>query len=80
MDLLFPTNGSWLRLNSKTNILEAIFFPIPFRGIGANYRLEMYSDTNDKLKEFGEIGLKNSFAIDDLVKWNNLAVEILYTK
>jgi hypothetical protein len=78
MDLLFPTNGSWLRLNQKTNIFEAIFFPMPFRGMGANYRLEMYGNKDEKLKDFGEIGLKNKYAIDDLVKWNNLSVEILY--
>ena len=46
--------------------------------MGANYRLEMYGNKDEKLKDFGEIGLKNKHAIDDLVKWNNLSVEILY--
>jgi hypothetical protein len=78
MDLLFPSTNSWLRLNSKTNILEAIFFPMPFRGIGANYRLEMYSTSSKKLDNFNQLGLKNKLAIEDLEKWNNLSVDLLH--
>lgn len=78
MDILFPTNGSWLRHNTKTNILESIFFPMPFRGLGANYRRQMYTGTEENYGEYEDLKLKNVFAYNDLIKWNNMTVEILF--
>jgi hypothetical protein len=80
MDILFPTKGGWLRQNKKSNILEAIFFPMPFRGLGANYRRLMYTGTEDKHGQYDDLGISNIFTYNDLIKWNNLTVEILYKK
>lgn len=77
MDILFPSNVGWLKVNYKSNILEATFFPMPFRGIGANYRRVIYSN-NEENANYEDLNIENKFAYNDLIKWNNLIVDILH--
>lgn len=77
-DILFPTYGGWMRKNNKSNILESKLFPMPFRGIGANYRRLMYSpDSLGRRPEYEDLGMENNYTFNDLIKWNNLAVEVI---
>lgn len=77
MEILFPSNSGWTKINKQSNILETTFFPMPFRGIGANYRRVMYSD-NEEPDSYENLKIKNKFAYNDLIKWSNLTVDILH--
>ncbi len=75
-DLLFPTNGGWLQnLSPKTNIRAMKLFPVPFKGVGANYRRVLHIDGSDN--EIGKLQVTGQWTLSDLIKWNNLAVEVL---
>lgn len=73
-DLLFPSFGcgKWL-MNRNTNIRAMKLFPVPFMGVGANYR-RYYHCPNSS---FDELNLADTNARKDITKWNNLACEIL---
>ncbi len=70
---LFPIEGGWFHdlVNSEIRVMK--MFPIPFMGIGANYRRIYYTEN----QEFKELKLKGKFTFNDLVHWNNLTVEVL---
>ncbi len=75
-EILFPQEGGWfmdLSLTSETNISMVKLFPVSFMGIGANYRRWLYSQSN----EWEDMNLSGKYTLENLVKWNNLAVEIL---
>jgi hypothetical protein len=79
LDILFPTNGGWFHTNSKSEITELKMFPSQFKGIGAYYRRIMYTTKpDDTVGEYEDIGIKNKYANWDIIKWNNLLVDILY--
>ncbi len=74
--ILFPREDGWfldLFPISNSNISFLKMFPIPFSGIGANYRRLLYSDT----KKFKDLSLSGMYTLNDLVKWNNLTIKVL---
>lgn len=76
-DLLFPTENGWFIELPKTKIRTLKMFSIPFAGIGINFRKKYYTKTG----EFSELeGLFDDFTFQDLVKCNNLCVDILNRK
>jgi len=75
-DLLFPrSEDGWFQIIPNTNIQILKLFPIPFRGIGANLRRFYYSEKH----EFQELQnmLSGRYTYSELIKWNNLTVEVL---
>lgn len=72
--ILFPRDGGWfVDLSPNSNIEIMTMFPVPFMGIGANYRRFLYTDN----KKFKELDVTRPHTLNDLIKWNNLAVEAL---
>lgn len=80
-DLLFPLQGeSWHHVPGKHQLSLLKLFPIPLRGIGGNFRRQIYS--NDKEKTFdglnAALGLPSGdYTFNEIVKWNNLAYNVL---
>ena len=79
-DLLFQmiNGGSWFvdKPNSCIRILQ--FMPLPFAGLGANFRRLIYrADDNSATYENLEKCLSGKYTVNDLIKYNNLAVEYL---
>jgi hypothetical protein len=73
-ELLFPRSGGWfMDLPSDSNIKIMHMFPVPFMGIGANYRRLIYTRGG----EFNELKLSGQFTLSDLIKWNNLLIDVL---
>jgi len=70
-DILFPTSGGWFsRVNASiSNIREIKMFPVPFKGIGVEYRRLIYTESG-KLEELGS-KLNGKYTLDDLKKWHN---------
>ncbi len=48
-------------------------FPVPFMGVGANYKRLLFTESG----EFKDLKLTGRHALNDLIKWNNLTVEVL---
>ena len=72
--ILLPRDDGWfIDLSPHSNIKMLRMFPVPFMGIGANYRRVLYT----KSGEFEELELTGEHTLDDLIKWNRLAVEVL---
>jgi hypothetical protein len=72
--ILFPQDGGWfmdLFPNSKIKLMK--MFPVPFMGVGANYRRLIYTESG----EFEDLELKGMHTLDDLIKWNNLTIQVL---
>ena len=79
-DLLFPLNtGSWFIDKPKTSIRILQFMPLPFSGIGANFR-RFYYRTDDEHCTYNDLAdkLSGKYTLNDLLKFNNLAIEYLY--
>ena len=73
-DILFPNEGGWfLDLSPYSNIRVLKMFPVPFMGAGANYRRLKYTEKGD----FKELNLTGEHTLTDLIKWNNLTIEVL---
>ncbi len=72
-DRLFPTPSGWLKEQKSSNIREINMFPVPFKGLGANYRRYYHCQK----REFEELQLTSQNARKDIIKWNNLACEVL---
>jgi len=75
-DILFPRDGGWfmdLLATSNVNVRLLRMFPVPFMGVGANYRRMLYTDT----AKYEELKLTGAYTHKEIVKWNNLAVEVL---
>lgn len=78
-DILFPLNeGSWLFDKPNTSIRILQFMPLPFSGLGANFR-RLYYRQNDNDIDFSYLKavLSGSYTVGDLIKFNNLSVEYL---
>jgi len=72
--ILFPRDDGWfIDLSPASNIKLMKLFPVPFMGIGANYKRLIYTES----KKFDDLKLTGNHTFDDLIKWNNLAVEVL---
>ncbi|MBP7795957.1 MAG: hypothetical protein KA059_04185 [Elusimicrobiales bacterium] len=76
--ILFPRkdDGWFMDLSPNSNIKMMKMFPVPFMGIGANYKKWLYT----KSRKFEELNLTKTHTLDDLFKWNNLIVEVLNEK
>jgi hypothetical protein len=74
--ILFPRNDGWFMDLPTSNIKLMKMFPVPFMGIGANYRRLIYTES----QEFKDLKLTGMYTLDDLIKWNNLTVEVLEDK
>lgn len=78
-DLLFPlTDRSWFFDKPNTSIRILQFMPLPFSGLGANFRRQYYR-TDDNHHEYKDLEnkLTGKYTVNDLIKFNNLAVEYL---
>ena len=78
-DMLFPLDkGGWFIDKPKTSIRILQFMPLPFSGIGANFR-RCYYRTDDLHCDYNDLGnkLTGKYTISDLIKFNDLAVEYL---
>jgi hypothetical protein len=73
MDVLFPIRGGWFYDLPYSNIRILQLFSVPFRGIGVNARRIHYS----KDCKFENLKLTRKHTHNDLISWNNLAVEVL---
>jgi len=72
--ILFPREDGWfMDLSPTSNIRMLKMFPVPFMGIGANYRRLLYTESG----EFKDLKLTGMHTLNDLIKWNNLTVEVL---
>lgn len=78
-DCLFPLeSGSWLMDRPNTTIKILKFMPLPFSGIGANFR-RIYYRQDGGSADFAHLKdvLSGRYTVGDLIKFNNLAVEYL---
>jgi hypothetical protein len=73
-ETLFPQDGGWFAdLSPHSDILVTKLCPVPFMGVGANYRRWLYTDTG----EFWDLKLGTVYTLKDLVEWNDLLVRVL---
>src|SRR3989339_247361 len=73
-DILFPVDNGWFRdlsLKSGPNIKVMTMFPIPFMGVGANYRRFIYGNG-----KYEELKLTGEYTLHELAKWHNLTAEV----
>lgn len=74
--VLFPLDDGWftdLYPHSEIKIIK--MFPMPFRGVGANYRRGLYLENgNDPITS---LEVSGAWTKNELIKWNNLAVHVL---
>jgi len=71
--ILFPLEDGWFKTVSNSNIRFLKMFSVPFMGIGANVRRLMYTETG----KFDDLKVTGLHTFNDLIKWNNLVVELL---
>lgn len=74
--VLFPLEGGWfvdLSPNSSIEIMK--MFPVPFMGIGADYRVSIYTAS----RKYEDLSLTGEHTLRDLIKWHNLTVDVLAT-
>ena len=78
-DLLFPiAGGKWLIDKPNTSIRIMQFMSLPFSGLGANFRRLYYRpDDNHYLYDDLKGIITGKYTINDMAKFNNLAVEYL---
>jgi len=72
-EILFPMQDGWFLEPPNTNIRFIKLFPTPYMGIGANFRRYVYSED----KTWKGFKLRGLHTLDDMKKWNNVAVELL---
>jgi len=71
---LFPVAQGWFKAgNHNSNITTMNFMPVPFMGVGANYRKRIYTETND----YDSLNLTGTHTKNNLIRWNNLTVKVL---
>ena len=59
--------------NWGSNVEVMKMFPVPYMGIGANYRRIMHTAS----AKYEDLTLSGKYTMRDLFKWNNLAVRVL---
>ena len=72
-EILFPLSNGWFQDLPNSNIRMMKMFPLPFSGIGANYRRLLYTSS----AEFKDLNLTGLHTRNDLIKWNNLTIKVL---
>jgi hypothetical protein len=72
-DKLFPVDGGWFRDDPNSNVRVLVLYPVPLRGVGANYRRALYT----KDRKFEQLDVTKIHTRKDLSKWNNAVVELL---
>jgi len=70
--LLFPVDGGWFKDLINSNIRVMKMFPIPFMGVGANYRRYIHNS-----QDYKKLQLTGLHTLRDLIKWNNLMMKVL---
>lgn len=71
--ILFHLNDGWFVDLPNSNIKVMKLFPVPFMGVGANYRRLLYTESG----KFEDLELTGTHTLNDLNKWTNLTVEVL---
>ncbi len=72
--ILFPLDDGWfMDLSPNLNIKMMKMFPVPFMGVGTRYRRLLYTESG----KFEDLELTGMHTLTDLIKWNNLTVEVL---
>jgi len=71
--ILFPLNAGWFKDLSNSNIKVMKLSSVPFWGVGANYRRLLYTESG----KFEDLELTGTHTLKDLIKWNNLTIEVL---
>jgi hypothetical protein len=72
--MLFPgPEGGWFVDQKESNIRVLKMFPVPFMGIGANYRKWQYTEDY----KFEKLNLTGMHSLGDLLKWNRVVVDLL---
>lgn len=74
-DKLFQNDagGGWFRETEYSNVQALMLYPSALKGVGANYRREMYVAD----KKFASLTLTKAYTGRDLVRWNNAVVRLL---
>ena len=71
---LFPLNDGWFKdLSPNSNMKVMKMFPVLFRGVGTRYRRLLYTESG----KFEDLELTGTHTLNDLIKWDNLTVEVL---
>jgi hypothetical protein len=73
--ILFPLDDGWFLEYPESMVRHIKMFPVPFMGVGANYRLWLYCE--DEKRDYTNLKTSGRHTVNDLVKWNNLLVEVL---
>lgn len=73
--ILFPVNDGWFLEYPNSMVRHMKIFPVPFMGIGANYRLWLYGEGDNP--EYKDLKTSGLYTVNDLAKWNNLVVKVL---
>jgi hypothetical protein len=71
-DRLFPTGGWFIDTSPNALIRKLKMFPVPFMGLGAHYRRRIYCHD----KDFSTMPVTGRHTTNDLISWNNAAVEL----
>jgi hypothetical protein len=71
--ILFPQDDGWFMDLRNSNIKLMKMFPVPFMGVGANYRRLIYTES----EKFEDLKLTGMHTLNDLIKWNNLTIKVL---
>lgn len=71
--ILFPLEVGWMKDLPNSNISCLRMFSVPFMGIGANVRRISYTESGS----YKDLKLTGLHTTNDLIKWNNLIVELL---
>lgn len=69
---LFENPNGWFK-TTNANVRVLKMFSVPFMGVGANYRRVKYASGS----EFGNLKFDNEYTLRDLIRWNNLACDVL---
>lgn len=73
--ILFPVDDGWFLEYPNSMVKHMKIFPVPFMGIGANYRLWLYGEGDNR--DYKDLKTSGVYTTNDLIKWNNLLVEVL---
>lgn len=71
--ILFPRDDGWFMDLPTSNMKLMKMFPVPFMGVGTNYRRLIYTESG-KLEDLKLTGMHT---LNGLIKWNNLTVKVL---
>lgn len=73
-DILFPTPGGWFKnLAPNSNVTIMTHFPIPFYGLGANWRRYLHTTTHN----INDLVLTGTYTKTDLYKWIGAGYSVL---